>query len=60
MARDLGLEQLPAALLQPREGPRLVAFHHRGIANDVGGKDGGELAVHECFVPGRARERGAC
>ena len=51
MAGDLGLEQLLAPGLQPLMRPRLVALHERRVADDVGGENGGELALHDDSRP---------
>ena len=49
---DFRLEQFLAPGTQPLECARLVALHERRVADDVGGKNGGKLAVH-CW-PGPA------
>jgi len=51
MARDLRLEQLLAPGLQPLMRPRLVALHERRITDDISGKNGSELALHDDSRP---------
>ena len=46
VARDLGLEQVLAPGRQPLMRPLLVTLHERGVADHVGGENGGELAFH--------------
>jgi hypothetical protein len=40
------LESLLALGPEAGERPCLVALYQRGVARHIGGKDGGELAVH--------------
>jgi len=42
----LGIEDGAAVGLEPLERSRLVALHHAAVANDIGGQNGGQFALH--------------
>ena len=44
--RDLGLEQVLAAVPKLLMGARLVLLHERRIAHNIRSEDSGELAFH--------------
>jgi hypothetical protein len=46
---NLRLEQFFLFGTNTLERGRLVAFHHGGIANDIGGENGGKLAFHKIW-----------
>jgi hypothetical protein len=48
MARDGRLDQLRPPLAQALKGARLILFHEAAIADDIGGKNGGEPPFHIC------------
>jgi hypothetical protein len=47
VGRYLRLDEFNAVILQALEGPRFVLFHQSAVADDISGKNGGELAFHE-------------
>jgi hypothetical protein len=47
MERDLWLEEFLASRHQTFVSALLVAFHMRGVSDDIGGENRGELAFHD-------------
>ena len=47
MRRYLRLDEFNAVSLQALEGLRFVLLHQSAVADDISGKNGGELAFHE-------------
>ena len=47
VGRYLRPDEFNAVILQALEGPRFVLSHQSAVADDISGKNGGELAFHE-------------
>jgi hypothetical protein len=58
---DLGVDQLAAMDLEPREGPFLIGADQPAVARDVGGENGGQPAFDalpsQAALPNRQRKQ---